>query len=186
MKTTIGPDGKYEFAEPQPQQQQVGNQLLRTGEDLIECLRTNPKRIAEAMSRLHRFGGQVPGCTVLDHSLRVYYDTLGQSPRTRLWALLHDVHEVLTGEVVRTHKGLELRRFQTCVDYLLLAEFCPDITEAEKRTVRDADDATNRREYERWQTGGTWQDADNVRLWLEAVIDELTEAIMEDDDTGTD
>ena len=173
MKTTIGPDGKYEFAEPQqPQQQPAENQLLRTGKDLIKCLRKDPKRIAEAMGRLHRFGGQVEGCTVLAHSLRVYYDTLGQSPQTRLWALLHDCHEVLTGEVVRTHKGLELRRYQTCVDYLLLAEFCPGITEAEKRSVRDADDAVNRREYERWQTGGTWQNsvfADHVRLWLEAV-----------------
>jgi hypothetical protein len=170
VKTTIGPDGKYEFAEPQQSQQQpVGNQLLRTGEDLVECLRTNPRRIAEAMGRLHRFGGQVEGCTVLAHSLRVYYDTLGQSPRTRLWALLHDVHEVLTGEVVRTHKGIELRTFQTRVDWLLLAEFCPDITEAERRAVRDADDATNRREHKRWQTGGTWHDADNVRLWLESL-----------------
>ena len=170
MKTTIGPDGKYEFAEPQPQQQQPAeNQLLRTGEDLIECLRKDPRRIAEAMDRMHRFGGQVPDCTVLAHSLRVYYDTLGQSPRVRLWALLHDVHEVLTGEVVRTHKGLELRTFQMRVDWLLLAEFCPDITEAERRAVRDADDVTNRREHERWQTGGTWQDGDNVRLWLEAV-----------------
>ena len=56
-----------------------------------------------------------------------------------------------------------------CVDWLLLGEFCPDITEAEKRAVRDADDETNRREYERWQTGGTWQDGDNVRLWLESL-----------------
>ncbi len=167
---TIGPDGKYEFREPQqPQQQPVRNHLLRTGEDLIECLRTNPRRIAEAMGRLHRFGGQVPDCTVLAHSLRVYYDTLGQSPRVRLWALLHDVHEVLTGEVVRTHKGIELRTFQTRVDWLLLAAFVPDITEAERRAVRDADDTTNRREYERWQTGGTWQAADNVRLWLESL-----------------
>lgn len=173
MKTTIGPDGKYDFREPQqPQQQSVTNQLLRTGEDLIECLRKDPRRIAEAMGRMHRFGGQVPGCTVLAHSLRVYYDTLGQSPRTRLWALLHDCHEVLTGEVVRAHKGIELRAFQTRVDWLLLAEFCPGITEAEKRAVRDADDTVNRREYERWQARGTWEEivfGHYVRLWLDAL-----------------
>ena len=38
--------------------------LLRTAEDLIECLENDPRRVAEAMQRIGRFGGQIPGCNV--------------------------------------------------------------------------------------------------------------------------
>ncbi|MFN9289591.1 MAG: hypothetical protein ACK6EB_16075, partial [Planctomyces sp.] len=64
-------------------------------------------------------GGQVPNCTVLRHSLEVYHRIDADptaSDRARLWALLHDCHEVLTGDVVRPYVTARLRMDQDEID----------------------------------------------------------------------
>ena len=93
--------------------------LITTAEELAEAIITDPERVAACLGRIHRFGGQVPHCTVLRHSLEVYHridadpDSLDAA---RLWALLHDAHEVLTGDVVRPFVNARLRMDQWQID----------------------------------------------------------------------
>ena len=93
--------------------------LITTAEQLADAIRNDPQRVAECLHRIHRFGGQVPNCTVLRHSLEVYHRIDADptaSDRARLWALLHDCHEVLTGDVVRPYVTARLRMDQDEID----------------------------------------------------------------------
>lgn len=93
--------------------------LITTAEQLAEAIVSDPERVAACLGRINRFGGQVPNCTVLRHSLEVYHridadpDSLDAA---RLWALLHDVHEILTGDVVRPYVTARLRMDQQEID----------------------------------------------------------------------
>ncbi len=97
--------------------------LITTAEQLTEAIVSDPERVAACLGRIHRFGGQVPNCTVLRHSLEVYHridadpDSLDAA---RLWALLHDVHEVLTGDVVRPYVTARLRMQQAEIDAVIV------------------------------------------------------------------
>ncbi len=93
--------------------------LIQTPEQLADAIRNDPQRVAECLHRINRFGGQVPNCTVLRHSLEVYHRIDADptaSDRARLWALLHDCHEVLTGDVVRPYVTARLRMDQDEID----------------------------------------------------------------------
>jgi hypothetical protein len=98
--------------------------LIRTAEQLAEAIVTDPERVAACLGRINRFGGQVPNCTVLRHSLEVYY-RLDADPDSSdaalLWALLHDCHEVLTGDVVRPYVNARLRMDQQAIDAVIVA-----------------------------------------------------------------
>ena len=124
--------------------------LLRTAEDLIECLENNPGHVAECMQRIGRFGGQIPGCNVLEHSLHV--ERLlhhAEPPATKLWALLHDTHEVLTGDVMRGWKPGQLDDMQWRIDEKLRKRFCP--VDSDGRSVVDHyDEVAGDAEVERW------------------------------------
>ncbi|MFO0204172.1 MAG: hypothetical protein ACK528_13695, partial [Alphaproteobacteria bacterium] len=74
--------------------------LIQTPEQLADAIRNDPQRVAECLHRINRFGGQAVGCSVLQHSLGVYDRLAGAPANVRLWALLHDCHEILTGDVV--------------------------------------------------------------------------------------
>jgi len=52
--------------------------LITTAEQLAEAIVTDPERVAECLGRINRFGGQAVGCSVLQHSLGVYYRSLAQ------------------------------------------------------------------------------------------------------------
>lgn len=80
---------------------------------------TDPRWLAESMQRLGRFGGQHPTLNVLNHSLEVAYMCRHLSPAGQLWALLHDAHEVLTGEVTRPFKTDDLTADQEYIDTAL-------------------------------------------------------------------
>ena len=98
--------------------------LIQTPEQLADAIRNDPQRVAECLHRIHRFGGQVPHCTVLRHSLHVFERVDADptaSDRARLWALLHDVHEVLTGDVVRPSVNGRLRMQQAEIDAVIVA-----------------------------------------------------------------
>ncbi len=93
--------------------------LITTAEQLAEAIVTDPERVAACLGRINRFGGQVPHCTVLRHSLHVF-ERIDADPDSsdaaRLWALLHDCHEVLTGDVVRPYVNARLRMDQWQID----------------------------------------------------------------------
>ena len=97
--------------------------LITTAEQLAEAIVTDPERVAACLGRINRFGGQVPHCTVLRHSLEVYHRIDADpdsSDAARLWALLHDVHEVLTGDVVRPYVNARLRMDQAEIDAVIV------------------------------------------------------------------
>lgn len=62
----------------------------------------DPLWLAGCMQRIHRFGGQFPGIDVLGHSMQVASRL--NRPIDKLWGLLHDAHEVLSGDVTRGFK----------------------------------------------------------------------------------
>ena len=97
--------------------------LITTAEELAEAIVTDPERVAACLGRINRFGGQVPNCTVLRHSLEVYHRIDADpdsSDAARLWALLHDCHEVLTGDVVRPYVNARLRMDQQYIDEVIV------------------------------------------------------------------
>ncbi len=123
--------------------------LLRTAEDLIECLENNPGHVAECMQRIGRFGGQIPGCTLLVHSLHVERLVRDEPAATRLWALIHDVHEVLTGDVMRGWKPDQLDYMQYRIDEKLRERFCP-VDQDGRSVVDHMDELAGDAEVERW------------------------------------
>ena len=111
--------------------------LITTAEQLAEAIICDPERVAACLGRIHRFGGQVQHCTVLRHSLHVFEridSDSDSSDAARLWALLHDCHEVLTGEVVRPYVNARLRMDQQEIDNAIVGRLPllvpqPDSTE---------------------------------------------------------
>ena len=123
--------------------------LMRTAEDLIECLENNPKHVAECMQRIGRFGGQIPGCNLLVHSLHVERLARVEPPATRLWALIHDTHEVLTGDVMRGWKPGQLDDMQHRIDEKIRDRFCP-VDQDGRNVVDDMDELAGDAEVEQW------------------------------------
>ena len=136
--------------------------LMRTVDDLIECLENDPRRVAEAMQRIGRFGGQIPGCNVLGHSLHVQVLlNRAEPPETRLWALMHDVHEVLTGDVMRGYKPGLLDDMQFYIDEKIRDRFCP-VDQNGRDVVDHYDKVAGDLEVEAWQP----LVAGNVTRWV--------------------
>jgi hypothetical protein len=69
------------------------------------------------MQRIHRFGGQFEGIHVLGHSMEVASRL--DRPVDKLWGLLHDAHEVLSGDVTRQFKSAHLLGLQAKCDMAL-------------------------------------------------------------------
>ena len=93
--------------------------LIQTPEELANAIRNDPQRVAECLHRINRFGGQAVGCSVLQHSLAVYDSVASHCSTVRLWALLHDCHEIITGDIVRPYANSLLASHQTEIDYQL-------------------------------------------------------------------
>jgi len=110
--------------------------LITTAEQLAEAIVSDPERVAACVGRINRFGGQVPNCTVLRHSLEVYHRIDADpdsSDAARLWALLHDCHEVLTGDVVRPYVNARLRMDQWQIDEVIVRRLGARVPVAESR-----------------------------------------------------
>ena len=147
--TTIGSDGQYELRD---RQQAPKRQLIRTADELVRALEMEPYRVALTMFRVHRFGGQIYGCEVMGHSLRVHnHLPFAATNAARMWALLHDCHEIITGDLVRPFKSAKLSRAQGEIDAVLRARFCPSITPEDIELVRLADVAVGDGELQAWQ-----------------------------------
>jgi len=93
--------------------------LIQTPEELANAIRNDPQRVAECLHRINRFGGQAIDCSVLQHSLAVYDRLAGWPASARLWGLLHDCHEILTGDVVRPWATYGLNQKQNAIDQQL-------------------------------------------------------------------
>ena len=110
--------------------------LITTADQLAEAIVSDPERVAACLARINRFGGQVPNCTVLRHSLHVFerIDADPDSSDTaRLWALLHDCHEILTGDVVRPYVNARLRMDQWQIDEQIVKRLGSLVPFAESR-----------------------------------------------------
>ena len=110
--------------------------LITTAEQLAEAIVSDPERVAACLGRINRFGGQVPNCTVLRHSLEVYYRIYADpdaSDAAALWALLHDCHEILTGDVVRPYVNARLRMDQWQIDEVIVRRLGSRVPFAESR-----------------------------------------------------
>ena len=104
------------------------------------------------MSHIFRFGGQVAGCDVLGHSLRVHnHLPFAASNAAKMWALLHDCHEIITGDLVRPYKSVRLARAQSEIDAAIQARFCPSITIDDIEMVRAADVEVGDGELQAWE-----------------------------------
>jgi len=90
--------------------------LIQTPEELANAIRNDPQRVAECLHRISRFGGQAINCSVLLHSLAVYDSVASHCSTVRLWALLHDCHEIITGDVVRPWVPYGLTQKQNAID----------------------------------------------------------------------
>lgn len=92
------------------------------------------KSIEISLSRLPRFAGHSKAnWSVLDHTFAVekLCDLAGCSRETRLYALLHDAHEILTGDIpgpVKKLLGNNIKRIENAFDvalYYKLGVGCP-------------------------------------------------------------
>ena len=113
--------------------------LIQTPEQLADAIRNDPQRVAECLHRINRFGGQAISCSVLQHSLAVYDRLAGWPANVRLWALLHDCHEILTGDVVRPYANGLLVNEQSSIDQRLRNELRLTLSDDDEMAVRRAD-----------------------------------------------
>jgi len=113
--------------------------LIQTPEELANAIRNDPQRVAECLHRINRFGGQAVGCSVLQHSLAVYDRLAGWPAIARLWALLHDCHEILTGDVVRQYANSLLTSHQTEIDCQLRDALGLTLSDDDAMAVKRAD-----------------------------------------------
>ena len=113
--------------------------LIQTPEQLANAIRSDPQRVAECLHRINRFGGQAVGCSVLQHSLAVYDRLAGWPASARLWALLHDCHEILTGDVVMPYTNGLLVNEQTRIDQQLRETLGITLTLNDRIAVERAD-----------------------------------------------
>ena len=83
--------------------------ITNVSEWAAKCV-ADPLWLAECLQRIHRFGGQFRCIHVLGHSLEV--SSRLERPIDKLWGLLHDAHEVLSGDVTRDYKteGVAVRQ----------------------------------------------------------------------------
>jgi len=110
--------------------------LITTAEQLAEAIVSDPERVAACLGRINRFGGQVPNCTVLRHSLHVFERVDADpdsSDAARLWALLHDCHEILTGDVVRPYVNARLRMDWWRIDDVIVKQLSARVPLGESR-----------------------------------------------------
>ncbi len=113
--------------------------LIQTPEQLADAIRNDPQRVAECLHRINRFGGQAVGCSVLQHSLAVYDSVAGWPANVRLWALLHDCHEIITGDVVKPYVGAWLTQQQVDIDQRVRNELRLTLTTDDAIAVMRAD-----------------------------------------------
>lgn len=107
---------------------------------------SDPEWVAMCLQRLHRFGGQHPTSTVLAHSLEVWKMCCDLSPAEQMWALVHDAHEIISGEITRPFKSEETSCRQKDADRILKHRL--GISDVDMSRVNAADTLHGDREAE--------------------------------------
>lgn len=93
--------------------------FIQSIDDWCQKVVSDPQWVADCLHRLYRFGGQHPESTVCRHSLEVWWMCREMSPAQQLWALCHDAHEILSGEITREWKAYETAERQRQADLKL-------------------------------------------------------------------
>ena len=129
--------------------------MIRSIEQWADKCVSDPRWLACCLSRIGRFGGQHPTCNVLNHSFCL---SIGMpTPETQLWAMLHDAHELLTGDLISGFPGVEIRLHQQQADRALLKRL-PEITPEAIQYVAKADKEAGDAELESWQVWNCYCD----------------------------
>ena len=144
--------------------------LIQTPEELADAIRNDPQRVAECLHRINRFGGQAIDCSVLQHSLAVYDSVLSHRPAVRLWALLHDCHEILTGDVVRPYATTALTHQQKRIDGILREMLKITLSGDDAFEVLQSDIAAGTYEFHRVTAGrSVYSMLEPVSDWVDSV-----------------
>jgi hypothetical protein len=150
--------------------------LIQTPEQLADAIRNDPQRVAECLHRINRFGGQAVSCSVLQHSLAVYDRLAGWPPNARLWGLLHDCHEILTGDVVRPYVNGLLVNEQSSIDQRVRNELQLTLSDVDAMAVTLADVGRGGCEFRAASDGQpVYQHEMPVSDWVDAVRALLSE-----------
>lgn len=115
---------------------------------------SDPQWVADCLHRLYRFGGQHPESTVCRHSLEVWWMCRQLCAAEQLWAIVHDAHEILSGEITRHFKAKETSERQQHADVVLRSAL--GISSVELNAVHVADVAHGQQEWkalERFNAG---------------------------------
>lgn len=115
--------------------------------ELADALIADPMHIAVCLLRINRFNGQHPTSNVLMHSMDVAHRVAHHGQRVELWAMLHDAHEILSGDVNRLWKHEDIEAKQLRVDLHLRERLAIPMTAEELRLVRNADIESGNDEY---------------------------------------
>ena len=144
--------------------------LIRTPKELADAIRTQPHDVAKCLHRIARFGGQAGNCSVLHHSLAVHDMLATQPASVRLWALLHDCHEILTGDVVRPYVSDSLIEHQVEIDRQLRSELFIMLSLDDAIVVKHADIAAGKYEIQKVIAGRRVYDTPTPTAdWVDAV-----------------
>ena len=150
--------------------------LIQTPEELANAIRNDPQRVAECLHRINRFGGQAIDCSVLQHSLGVYYRSLAQPLTVRLWALLHDCHEILTGDVVLGYENSALTHQKKRIDGILCEVLGITVSGDDAFEILQADIAAGTYEFQRVRAGRhVYSMLEPVADWVDSVRALLSE-----------
>lgn len=121
--------------------------VISADEWSAKCLK-EPEWLAACLQRICRFGGQVP-ISVLTHS--VVLAGMMQKPEQQLWALLHDAHEVLTGDCSRLYESEYMQRHKDALDSrlmsTLLLEYGVELQATDLQEVRIEDRRLGEQEF---------------------------------------
>jgi hypothetical protein len=144
--------------------------LIQTPEELANAIRNDPERVAQCLHRINRFGGQAVECSVLQHSLAVYYRSVAQPLSVRLWALLHDCHEILTGDVQRMYENSALTHQQKRIDGILREMLKITLSGDDAFEVLQSDIAAGTYEFHRVTAGrSVYSMLEPVSDWVDSV-----------------
>ena len=126
--------------------------LITTSEQLSDALRDTPEHVARCLQRINRFNGQHPTSNVLVHSIDVALrlHRQGLSRGCVFFGLIHDCHELITGDMPRDYKHDDVRIWQAAIDAQLMMAFGIDLLNDEIRLLWAADAESGNDEAHYW------------------------------------
>lgn len=146
---------------------------IDTAEKLIECVEFDPQHIVNTLEGAKRFANQHPTSTILRHSVEVWdaVDYVTLSTDARIWAMMHDMHEMVTGDTPLGFKAETITWKQIEIDLALRRAFGLNVSSFELSHIEAVDRAVGKLEYEYWQDYKYQTSASAARLlFLDTLI----------------